>query len=274
MKNVCVITGGGSGMGLEVAKIIGKEQKIILVGRTANKIENAVSELKSLDIDAEGYACDISDSNSVKNLVSFAKDKGNIKTVIHSAGISPHMADSESIFKINAAGTIHINEEFAKAMNEGGCILNVSSMSAYILPEENIPKQIFKLGLSDTNAFLHSANQLFTDLPETNRTGMAYSLSKSFVIWYTSRMAIQYGRKGIRINSISPGTFKTPMGEVEGEEAAAFALNGALGRLGNPEEIAKMMAFMVSDECSYLCGVDILYDGGAIAAYKSMLEDA
>ncbi len=86
-------------------------------------------------------------------------------------------------------------------------------------------------------------------------------------------MAVRYGEKGIRIVSISPGTFKTPMGEVEGEVAAGFALRGAMGRLGEPEEIAKMMAFMVSDECSYLSGVDILYDGGAISSMKAMQED-
>ena len=85
-------------------------------------------------------------------------------------------------------------------------------------------------------------------------------------------MAVKYGKKGIRVVSISPGTFKTPMGEVEGEEAAAFALRGALGRLGEPEEIAKMMAFMVSDACSYLTGVDILYDGGTIAAVQEMMS--
>lgn len=62
------------------------------------------------------------------------------------------------------------------------------------------------------------------------------------------------------------------MGEIEGEQAASFATNGALGRLGEPEEIAKMMAFMVSDQASYLTGVDILYDGGSIAAFKSMRE--
>ena len=58
----------------------------------------------------------------------------------------------------------------------------------------------------------------------------------------------------------------------KGEEAAAFALRGALGRLGEPEEIAKMMAFMVSDACSYLTGVDILYDGGTIAAVQEMMS--
>ncbi len=63
------------------------------------------------------------------------------------------------------------------------------------------------------------------------------------------------------------------MGELEGEAAASFAKQGALGRVGDPMEIARMMAFMVSDECSYLTGVDILYDGGSIAAFNEMMAN-
>lgn len=84
---------------------------------------------------------------------------------------------------------------------------------------------------------------------------------------------VKLGKKRICIVSISPGTFNTPMGELEGKLAAGFALRGAMGRLGEPEEIAKMMAFMVSDACSYLCGVDILYDSGSVAALNATMED-
>lgn len=273
MGNICIVTGGGSGMGLETAKILGKNQKIILVGRTVSKLDDAIAELKALGIDAEAFPCDIGDRESVKKLATYAAGQGNVKTVIHAAGVSPHMANGEQIFAINAIGTINIDEEFAKVMGEGSCILNVSSMSAYMLPESSVPKQIYQLSLQDVNAFQSAANQMINAVAEEQKTGMAYTVSKNFVVWYTSRMAVRYGEKGIRIISISPGTFKTPMGEVEGEQAASFALRGAMGRLGEPEEIAKMMAFMVSDECSYLCGVDILYDGGAVSALKALQED-
>lgn len=273
MKNVCVVTGGGSGMGLETAKIVGKEQKIILVGRTVSKLENAVNELKELGIDAEAYPGDASDRESMKKLAAYAASQGNVKTVIHAAGVSPHMADGEKLFAINAIGTINIDEEFAEVMGEGSCILNVSSMSAYMFPADRVPKQVYKMALSDAAAFQEAMNQIIKSAPEAQQAGMAYTISKNFVVWYTSRAAVKYGKKGIRVVSISPGTFKTPMGEVEGEEAAAFALRGAMGRVGEPEEIAKMMAFMVSDACSYLCGVDVLYDGGSIAAMQAMAED-
>lgn len=273
MKDICVVTGGGSGMGLETAKILGKEQKIILVGRTVSKLDNAIAELKALGIEAEAFPCDAGDRESVKKLAAYAAEQGNVKTVVHAAGVSPHMASGEKIFTINAIGTINIDEEFAEVMKEGSCILNVSSMSAYMLPADRIPKQLYKMSLSDVSAFQAAIGQVIASVPEEQQPGTAYTISKNFVIWYTSRAAVRYGKKGIRVVSISPGTFKTPMGEVEGEEAAAFALRGALGRLGEPEEIAKMMAFMVSDACSYMTGIDILYDGGSVSAMNAMIED-
>ena len=272
MKNVSVITGGGSGMGFDVAKILGKENKIILVGRTVSKLENAINELKAEGIDAEAFPADASDRESIKKLVQYVKEQGDIKSVIHSAGVSPHMADANKIFDINAVGTININEEFVDAMKEGSVILNVASMAAHMMPENQVPKQLYELAFSSLEAFKGGAVQMLNSIPEENRAGAAYSISKNFVKWYTEKMAVKYGKKGIRVVSISPGTFRTPMGEIEGEQAAYFAINGALGRLGEPEEIAKMMAFMVSDEASYLTAVDILYDGGSIAAYKETIE--
>lgn len=274
MKQICVVTGGGSGMGLETAKLVGKDQKIILVGRTVSKLQNALDELHTLGIEAEAYPCDAGDREAVDKLAEYAAAQGTVKTVIHAAGVSPHMADALKIFKINAIGTININEAFGAVMGEGGCILNVSSMSGYMVPDANVPRQVYALALTDATAFEGAAAQMLNAVPQEQRTGTAYSISKNFVAWYTAKMAIRYGKKGIRVVSISPGTFSTPMGDVEGEEAASFALAGALGRVGDPEEIAKMMAFMVSDDCSYLTGVDILYDGGSIAAFKDKMEQA
>lgn len=259
-------------MGFETARILGKDQKIILVGRTVSKLENAINELKSEGIDAEAYPADASDRESVRKLVEFAASQGNVKTVVHAAGISPHMAEGEKIMKVNALGTIIINEEFGKVMSEGGCILNVASMAGYMLPEAQAPSQLYQLSLKDGKAFMDGMKQVLASVPEEQSRGSAYTISKNFVIWYTVKMALKLGKKGVRVVSISPGTFSTPMGDVEGEQAASIAENGALGRVGDPLEIARMMAFMASDEASYLTGTDILYDGGAIAAFKDGME--
>jgi len=269
MKNICIVTGGGSGMGLATAKLMGRDHYIILVGRTPSKLENALKELLELGIEAECFPCDISSRDSVQNLVSHAESLGKTRAIIHAAGMSPHMGNGEIIFNVNAMGTIYMNEEFAKVMPSGSCILNVSSMSAYMLPQDKVPAEVYQLSISDPCAFQEQMLHIINSLPEGMGPSMAYIYSKNFVVWYSERTACLHGKNGIRILSVSPGTFKTPMGELEGEQAASFALGSALGRLGEPEEIAELMAFIVSEKCSYLTGVDILCDGGTIASMRA-----
>ena len=272
MKSIYVITGGGSGMGLDLAKLVGKLGKVIITGRTVKKLEDAISELEALGIEAESYACDVSDLDSVKALAEFAAGQGEIKAVINAAGVSPHMTDGKTIFNINSVGTVNVDETFAEIMNAGSVILNVASMAAHMVPADQAPVQLYKAALQSTEAFLAGAEQLLTMVPEEQKTGSAYSISKNFVVWYTKRAAVKYGKKGIRVVSISPGTFATPMGEIEGKQASDMAELGALGRVGDPMEIAKVMAFIVSDDASYMTGVDVLYDGGTVAALECMQD--
>lgn len=264
MKKLAIITGGGSGMGLETAKLL-DDYSLILVGRTVEKLQGAVEELRDLNIEVEAFPADISDLDSVKRLVDHVLNKGQVELVFHGAGISPHMAEADKIFEINSMGTIYINQEFGKIM-QGGCILNVASMAAYMLPEEQAPKDLYKLSLVNPQEFLGGAKLMLTSLPEESSRGAAYTISKHFVRWFTEKMALKFGNKGLRVVSISPGTFSTPMGILEGDQAEAMALMGALGRMGEPKEIAKMINFILRD--SYLTGADVLYDGGSIAAVK------
>jgi len=107
MANVCVITGGGSGMGLEAAKFMPKDKIIVLSGRTLSKLEGAVEELKALGLEAYAKTCDTSKRESVKELVDFAVSLGTVKNVINSAGVSPAMKGTqEGILRINALGTV------------------------------------------------------------------------------------------------------------------------------------------------------------------------
>ena len=113
MKTVCVITGGGSGMGLEAAKFMPKDKIIVLSGRTMSKLEGAIEELKALGFTAYAKTCDTSNRENVKELVAFAASLGEVKNVINAAGVSPAMKGTpESILRINALGTVYINEEF------------------------------------------------------------------------------------------------------------------------------------------------------------------
>ena len=140
MAKVCVITGGGSGMGLEAAKFMPKDKIIVISGRTMSKLENGVKQLKELGFEAYAKTCDTSSRESVIELVEDAKSLGEITNVINSAGVSPAMKGTpEGILKINALGTVYVNQEFSKVMGQGSVIVDVSSNSAYILPSFIIP---------------------------------------------------------------------------------------------------------------------------------------
>jgi NAD(P)-dependent dehydrogenase (short-subunit alcohol dehydrogenase family) len=265
VKHISVITGGGSGIGLAAAKYIGTTNHVIVVGRTVSKLEAAIEELKGLGISAESFPCDTSNRESVRKLAEYAASCGTVKSVVHAAGMSPHMAGAEMLFRVNAMSCIYINEEFAKVMDPGGCIIDISSMSAYMMPEEHLPVADYNLSLTDAQAFEETILARLKQVPENMAANFAYAISKNFIVWYAKRSSYLCGKKGIRVLSVSPGTFATPMGDLEGEEAAGIAKQGSLGRIGDPEEIAVLLNFLVSKAASYLTGTDILCDGGAIA---------
>ena len=269
MKNVCVITGGGSGMGLEAAKFMSKDKIIVLAGRTVSKLENAVNTLKELGFEAYAHACDTSDRESVKALAEYAASLGEIKNVINSAGLSPNMAGQEKILRVNALGTVYINQEFSKLMKEGSVIVDVSSNSAYILPGFLISKKVYALAETNEDLFvkklIKKSNLAKGDY---QRSGFAYSLSKNFVVWYAQKCAYEYGKKGIRVCSLSPGLIATDMGNLEAKEGGMLIGFSAEERMGKPEELGYALATVADERNGYLAGVDVLCDGGSTNGMK------
>lgn len=266
MKTVCVITGGGSGMGLATAKIMGRNDYIIIVGRSLKKLEKAMAELKDEGIEVEAYACDVSQRNSVNKLAIHAAKLGKVTSVIHAAGMSPHMGDARSIMAANALGTIYMNEAFYKVMDSGSCILDVSSMSGYLVPKFIMPTAKYHLSFKDDELFMKKMMARVNMFPKKLRSSIAYGVSKNFVIWYAKKCAGLYGDKGIRVVSVSPGNFETPMGKLEEEEADQYTKYCAIKRFGRVEEIAYLFASCVDQRNGYLTGVDIVCDGGLVAA--------
>lgn len=270
MANVCVITGGGSGMGLEAAKFMSKDKIIVLSGRTMSKLEGAVNELKALGFTAYAKTCDTSSRESVKELVAFATELGEVKNIINSAGVSPAMKGTqESILRINALGTVYINQEFSKVMNAGSVIVDVSSNSAYILPNMIIPKKAYKLAETDEDKFVKKlVKRSNLAKGEYQRKGFAYSLSKNFVVWYAKKCAFEYGKKGIRVVSLSPGLIATDMGNLESKDGGMLIPFSAEERMGKPEELGFALASVADERNGYLAGVDVLCDGGSTNGMK------
>ncbi len=181
-------------MGLETAKFM-KGKTVILSGRTVSKLDHAVKELESLGIRAIAQPCDTSDRASVKGLAEFAASQGEITTVINCAGMSPTMAGGEKLIRVNALGTVYVNQEFSKLMKKG-VIVDISSNSAYSLPNMIIPKKAYELAETDEEAFvkklLKRANIAKGDY---NKAGFAYALSKNFVVWYAQKSAFELGKR-------------------------------------------------------------------------------
>ena len=273
MANVCVITGGGSGMGLETARNIDKSVILVLTGRTLQKLENAKAILEAEGHEVHLTTCDVSSRRDVHELCVLAAGLGTIKTVIHAAGLSPTMADPEKIVRVNAVGTKNVNMEFYKYMNDGGVIVDIASSSAYEAPAALVKHQIYEEAEYKEDDFVRHMTGEANLIPGDayNKSGFAYTLSKNFVVWYAQKCAHQYGKKGIRVVSVSPGLIETDMGaqEVEKSEFARQMIDRTcLHRMGRPEELGFAIATIADERNGYLSGIDVLIDGGALTGKK------
>ena len=275
MKKVCVITGGGSGMGLEAAKFMPRDRVILIAGRTVAKLEKALGELKELGYEAYAHAVDTSVRNSVRELAEYAASLGEITNVINSAGMSPAQTNGEKLLRINALGTVYVNQEFSRLMKEGSVIVDIASNSAYSLPEFIIPKKAYPLAETDEEKFiakiLKRANIAKTDY---QKAGFAYAISKNFVCWYAAKCAFEYGKKGIRVVSLSPGLIATDMGNAEKENGGYLIKFAAEERMGRPEELGFAIATVADERNGYLAGVDILCDGGSTRGQKEFKKES
>ena len=268
MEKVCVITGGGSGMGLAAAKFMPKDKIIVVSGRTEKKLLNAVVELEALGFKAYAKSCDTSDRAKVQELVRFAASLGEVTTVINSAGLSPAMSDPETIIRVNALGTVYINQEFSKVMQRG-VIVDIASNSAYILPSFMIRKKTYQLADVDEGKFVSKLLKITKMVKEGyQRSGFAYAISKNFVVWYAKKSAFEYGPKGIRVVSLSPGLIATDMGNLEKEAGGSLIGYAAEKRMGTAEELGFAIASVADERNGYLAGVDVLVDGGSTTGMK------
>ena len=269
MRDVCVITGGGSGMGLAAAKCMPKEKILVLSGRTVAKLEKAVSELEALGYEAHPFACDTSNRDSVRAMAEYAKSLGNVRNVINAAGLSPAMAKPEQLLRVNALGTVNVNQEFKKVMGPGSVIVDVSSNSAYVLPDCMVGKKTLRMAETDPEKFVRKYLRLCALVPgDYQKSGLAYALSKKFVCKYAQMCAFAYGEKGIRVVSLSPGLIATDMGNLEAGEGGKMLKYAAEKRMGDPEELGYALATLADERNGYLAGVDVLVDGGATYGKK------
>lgn len=258
MNQVHIITGGSSGIGFECAKTF-TSGAVVITGRREGKLIEAVKELKALGIDAHYKQGDISSRESVSELFTFAKDLGDIKTVVNSAGVSGVGVDARLTFEIDLLGTENLALQAKEDLARGGVVILLASMMGHIVP----PNPAYDLYLANPS---QEGGIDALVVAAQNKSDYAYNFSKRGVQLMAKRFAWEYGEKGLRIVSLSPGIIMTPMSikaaEEHPEQMNYMKSMTPAGRNGVPEDIAEMVAYLASDKASFITGTDILVDGG------------
>lgn len=265
MSNVVIITGGAGGMGLATARIMGRDHTVVLTDVGAERLAAAADQLADDGIEVVAVETDITDRAAVAALVQRARQAGDLRAVVHAAGVSPQMGDPEFIVRVNALGTVYLNEAVLPYATEGFAMVNVASVAGHMLPGALVPTRMFPLATTRPEVFVQKLVRR-AGLFRSQRSGVAYSFSKAFVIWYSMWIAAQFGAAGARVVSVSPGTFDTEMGRLEEKSGSAGLLEAAAHkRYGRAEEVAELLAFLASEQAGYLTGTDVLIDGGTRA---------
>jgi NAD(P)-dependent dehydrogenase (short-subunit alcohol dehydrogenase family) len=248
---VAVVTGAASGMGREcVESLRGIADVLVAVDLREPSIDGTV-----------GVACDVADPAAVDALAARVRDLGPFRALAHAAGISPTMGDARRVFEVDLVGTQLLLDAFEGLVVPGSAAVCFSSSAAYnVAPFVTADQDAL---LDDVSApdFLDRAAAAVTD------TGLAYSLAKRGVIRAVGRAAVRWGRRGGRLNSVAPGLIDTPMGRQELAQQPMMRHmfeQTPLGRFGEAQEVAAVVAFLVSDAASFVSGIDVLVDGAMI----------
>ena len=250
---VGVVTGAGRGMGRACAdRLRGTVDHLVVVDVRPPGVEGAVE-----------ITCDITDPAGVAGIVERVRELGPFRALAHAAGLSPTMADPRRIVEVNLVGTARLLDAFAPLVTSGSAAVCFASSAGY-LPLELLGPELSQL-VDEPRAegFLDRAATLLPD------SGMAYAWSKKGVQLEAAKAAVKWGRRGGRVVSLSPGLIDTPMGRQEFENQPMMKPmldNTPLGRFGTADEIAAVVNFLLSDDASFVSGIDVLVDGALGAA--------
>ena len=270
MASVGIVTGAGRGMGLACARRLAAVVDIqLLVDLDEASVTAAAKELTDTGRAAEPVVLDVTDRDGLDALAAQVRRLGTLRAVAHAAGISPTMADWRRILTVDLVGTAMLAQALRPLATTGTAMVCFASMAPLLAGAE--PEAAVAEVLDDPldERFL---DRLRDGLgPALEDTGMAYVWAKHGVQRFVRREAVRLGPAGARICSVSPGIIDTPQGRQEAASHAAMATfveQTPLRREGRAEEVAAVVAFLLSAEASFVNGTDILIDGGVCAAVR------
>jgi NAD(P)-dependent dehydrogenase (short-subunit alcohol dehydrogenase family) len=267
MTNVIVVIGAGS-IGQAIARRIGAGKHVLLSDIRKENVDAAAKVLSEAGFEVSTAIVDVSLRESVHALVETATKLGSVTGIIHAAGVSPTQAPPAIIFRVDLLGTALVLEEFGNVIACGGAGVVIASQSGHRLPALT-PDQDKALATTPADDLL----ALPMLQPECVTDSLhAYQISKRGNSLRVMAEAVKWGKRGARINTISPGIIITPLAkdELAGPRGAGYKRMielSAIGRAGTPDEVGNIGALLMGSDGAFITGSDFLMDGGVTAAY-------
>ena len=243
---IAVVIGGTSGIGLAIAKGMAEAgADVIPTSRRQDQVDAAAQEIETRGKRSLRVSSDVSDRGSLERVLEASiKAFGKVDILVNSAGRTKRAPtidfteeDWNSILDTNLTGTLRAAQVFGRHMleRETGSIINIASLSTFVA--------LYEVA--------------------------AYSASKAAVASLTKSLAIEWGQRGVRVNAIAPGVFRTPLNEKlldETERGREFLVRTPMKRFGNVDELAGAAIFLASDAASFVNGEVLAVDGGFLAS--------
>lgn len=266
-QQVIVVIGAGS-IGQAIARRVSAGKHVLLADLRIENAELAAKVLCDAGFKVSTAIVDVSSRESVHALVETATAIGGVVGLIHAAGVSPSQASPSTIFKVDLYGTALILEEFGNVIESGGSGVVIASQSGHRLPSLT-PEQDKALATTPTEQLL-SLPILKSDAADSSL--YAYQVSKRGNSLRVKAEAVRWGKRGARINTISPGIIMTPLANDElngprGEGYRRMLEISPAGRAGTPDEVGNVGALLMGPDGAFITGSDFLMDGGVTSAY-------
>jgi NAD(P)-dependent dehydrogenase (short-subunit alcohol dehydrogenase family) len=265
--NVIVVIGAGS-IGQAIARRVSAGKHVVLADLRQENADVAAKTLSEAGFNVSTAQVDVSLRASVQSLVKTATSFGEISGVIHAAGVSPSQASPETILKVDLYGTALVLEEFGNVITHRGSAVVIASQSGH---------RLGALTAEQDKALATTPVEELLALPMLQSDQIkdslhAYQLSKRGNSLRVMAEAVRWGKRGARVNTISPGIIITPLAKDElsgprGEGYRRMIELCPVRRAGTPDEVGNVGALLMGADGAFITGSDFLMDGGVTASY-------